>query len=136
MANLNPTENPPIPYITGDPDDHEIGHLLQWPGKLGCLIWGVSASTILCVGSGLVGVSEPESFNIATDGKVAVVVATALLAWPAASFFWVAHLDSKHYDHYVDHFHLETALPKAAWNTVAWAGNSLIQAGKNLRKPK
>lgn len=132
MENRNPAENQPIPYVTGDPDDHEIGDLLLWPSKLGCLIWGVSASTILCVGSGLVGGRT----EIATDVESAAIVATALLAWPTASFFWVTHLDFKHYDHYVSHFHLEAALPKAAWNTVAWAGNSLIQTGKNLRKPK
>jgi hypothetical protein len=64
-------------------------------------------------------------------------LAAAFLAWPTASFFgWAGHYDADHYDHVTSHVHPEVAVPKAAWNATAWAGNGLIRAGRNLRKSK
>lgn len=131
MAQDSEPQQKLVPYWDGDPDNHEVLNAYFGPWWGGCVTWVVSAVLIGAVGAKAIGVGT-ESFQLSKHLVEALVTGgVAIFAWPVLSFFgWAGHYDSEHYTHTTDHSHLETAIPKATWNFVALAINSLAQLRK------
>lgn len=119
-----------VPYWYGTAD-HEVLNAYLGPWWGGCVTWAASAALIGIVGAKAIGVGT-ESFTLSKHWVEALAVAGAAgLTWPVLSFFvWAGHYDSEHYTHTTYHSHLEVAIPKAAWNGMAWVINSLAQLRK------
>jgi hypothetical protein len=68
MANRNPAEDQPIPYVTGDPNDHEVLNVVLGPHKFFPLVWGISAALITYGGAKLIGVGTRNLLTLVKTG--------------------------------------------------------------------